>query len=72
MIDRSRRGTRVRIKPGIVTFYRRFTGHEEGTIVCELQNGVGRRLIEVEWDGIGQSPVFPDDITVLEEHRSEG
>ena len=69
MIDRSRRGTRVRIKPGIVTFYRRFTGHEEGTIVCELDNGVGRRLIECAWNDGSQSPVFPEDIIVLEEHH---
>lgn len=68
MIDYTRRGTRVRIKPGIVTFYRRFTGQEQGTIVSELENGVGRKLIEVEWDGLGQSPVFPDDIIVEEQH----
>lgn len=70
MIDYTRRGTRVRIKPGIVTFYRRFTGHEEGAIVCELENGVGRKLVECEWDGIGQSPVFEEDIIILEDPPS--
>lgn len=65
MPNYSRRGTRVKIKPGVVTFYRRFRGDEQGTIVCELENGVGRKLIECAWAGIGQSPVFEEDIIIL-------
>lgn len=62
MIDYSRRGHRVQIKPGVRTFYRAFKGHETGTILCEIENGVGNRLLEVEWDGLGQSPVFPNEV----------
>lgn len=62
MISFLRRGTRVKIKPGVRTFYRAFRGDERGKIICELENNLGQSLVEVEWDGIGQSPVFSTEI----------
>lgn len=66
MIHRERKGTRVRIKPGVVTFYRTFPLGMEGFIEHELDNGIGRVLTFVLWDDLGISPVFDDEIEVLE------
>lgn len=65
MINRIRAGIRVKIKPGVVTFYRRFKGNETGVIVSELDNNLGQTLVDVEWDGVGQSPVFEHEIEIL-------
>lgn len=66
MLDYRHRGYRVKIKPGIVTFYRRYKGNETGTIICELDNNLGRTLVDVEWAGIGQSPVFLEELIFLD------
>lgn len=66
MINRTRQGTRVRIKPGVVTFYRKYPLGLEGLIVSECENGVGRSLIDVMWIDGNQSPVFESDIELME------
>lgn len=67
MIDYTRRGKPVRIRCYTRTAYYTFQGHETGIVVCEIENGVGRKLVECEWPGIGQSPVFLEEIIFLDE-----
>lgn len=67
MINRTRHGQRVKIKPGIVTFYRKYPVGLEGMIISECENGVGRCLIDVMWIDGNQSPVFDSDIDVMEQ-----
>lgn len=67
MIDYSQRGARVRIKHPLRTHYRHFSGQETGTIVSAVETNVGQTLFEIEWDGIGQSPVFPHEVIFLDD-----
>jgi hypothetical protein len=66
MIDRSRKGRPVHAPFTIRTAYKTIPGGSTGTIAYEIDNGVGKRLIEVIWNETGeQSPVFPEEVEVL-------
>lgn len=71
MIDYSRKGQRVKIIHYLRTAYRTFRGHEQGVIVCELNNNCNHTLVEVQWDEGEQSPVFLEEIIFLDEHRHD-
>lgn len=66
MIDRSHSGKYVRAPVTIRTAYKTIPAGSMGKIAYEIDNGVGRRLIEVIWNETGeQSPVFPEEIEIL-------
>ncbi len=65
MVDDSRSGVRVEIKPDTVTFYRKYKNGEQGRIVSELVNKQGWRLLDVKWDAGYQSPVFEKEVIIL-------
>lgn len=67
MIDYRRRGVRVRAHKGVRAREHWFVGTEEGVIVGESDNGVGRLIVSIEWDGGNFGPLFPEEIDCLEE-----
>ena len=67
MLHYKNRGRRVKVKFPTRTAFRYFQGSETGTVLCEVENNLGKRIVEIEWDGIGQSPLFPEEFIYLDE-----
>ncbi|MBM4256096.1 MAG: hypothetical protein FJ147_09385 [Deltaproteobacteria bacterium] len=67
MIDRSRSGQKVRVRTTIRTTSIDIPAGSTGRILYEFDNGVGRQLMEVLWDGSEtHSPVFPSDVEIVD------
>jgi hypothetical protein len=68
LIDYSRQGKRFQVKPGIVTYAYKFKC-EQGTIIAEYENNVGRRIVSCQIDGLGATILFAEEIEMIEDHR---
>ena len=62
MIDCRRRGERIQMKGYVRTHMHTFDGSEHGQLLGESDNGVGRKIALVLWDGGDFGPVFSDEI----------
>jgi hypothetical protein len=63
MIDYSHRGERIQIKGYTRTHVHTFDGSEHGQLLGESDNGVGRKLASILWDGAEDfGPVFSEEI----------
>jgi hypothetical protein len=72
VIDYRHRGDRVATLTNLVTFSQKLRKGQCGTVLYEFDNGIGRMLVEVDWNDIGQYPVFREEIIFLDEPQLQG
>lgn len=71
MIYYTRRGARVAIRAQMESCSQKLQKGQQGTVLCEYENNVGRTLVACEWDTLGQFPVFPEEIIFLDTQEEQ-